>query len=80
MRASTASGKPRPNSALTCSNLIALDLTGDVLINDTIVKVQDAIGADTSMLVTLVSESQMFRAGVQCLHVRLQKYAEDESV
>jgi flagellar hook-associated protein 3 FlgL len=39
--------------------LDALDLSGDVLINDTIVKVQNAIGADTSMLVTLASESQM---------------------
>lgn len=39
--------------------LDALDLTGDVLINDTIVKVQDAIGADQSLLITMVSESQM---------------------
>ncbi|KKJ31808.1 flagellar hook protein FlgL [Enterobacter hormaechei subsp. hoffmannii] len=39
--------------------LDALDLTGDVMINDTIVKVQNAIGSDTSKLVSLVSESQM---------------------
>lgn len=39
--------------------LDALDLSGGVMINDTIIKVQNAIGSDTSKLVTLVSESQM---------------------
>lgn len=52
-------GKALAELGTNLQQLDALDLTGDVLINDTIVKVQDAIGADTSMLVTLVSESQM---------------------
>ncbi|MGK3631546.1 flagellar hook-associated protein FlgL [Enterobacter cloacae] len=52
-------GKAQAELGTNMQQLDALDLTGDVLINDTIVKVQDAIGADTSMLVTLVSESQM---------------------
>lgn len=52
-------GKAQAELGTNLQQLDALDLTGDVLINDTIVKVQDAIGADTSMLVTLVSESQM---------------------
>ncbi|MRI48520.1 flagellar hook-associated protein 3 [Enterobacter ludwigii] len=52
-------GKAQAELGNNMQQLDALDLTGDVLINDTIVKVQDAIGADTSMLVSLVSESQM---------------------
>lgn len=52
-------GKAQTELGTNMQQLDALDLTGNVLINDTIVKVQDAIGADTSMLVTLVSESQM---------------------
>ena len=52
-------GKAQAELGTSMQQLDALDLTGNVLINDTIVKVQDAIGADTSMLVTLVSESQM---------------------
>ncbi|EGS1684962.1 flagellar hook-associated protein FlgL [Enterobacter cloacae] len=52
-------GKAQAELGTNMQQLDALDLTGAVLINDTIVKVQDAIGADTSMLVTLVSESQM---------------------
>lgn len=52
-------GKAQAELGTSMQQLDALDLTGDVLINDTIVKVQDAIGADTSMLVSLVSESQM---------------------
>ncbi|HCI8578261.1 TPA: flagellar hook-associated protein FlgL [Enterobacter cloacae] len=52
-------GKTQAELGTNMQQLDALDLTGAVLINDTIVKVQDAIGADTSMLVTLVSESQM---------------------
>ncbi|MFG6062500.1 flagellar hook-associated protein FlgL [Enterobacter ludwigii] len=52
-------GKVQAELGTNMKQLDALDLTGDVMINDTIVKVQDAIGADTSMLVTLVSESQM---------------------
>jgi flagellar hook-associated protein 3 FlgL len=52
-------GKAQAELGTNLQQLDALDLTGDVLINDTIVKVQDAIGADTSVLVTLVSESQM---------------------
>ncbi|CAH5338345.1 Flagellar hook-associated protein 3 [Enterobacter cloacae] len=52
-------GKAQAELGTNLQQLDALDLTGNVLINDTIVKVQDAIGADVSMLVTLVSESQM---------------------
>lgn len=52
-------GKAQAELGTRMQQLDALDLTGNVLITDTIVKVQDAIGADTSMLVTLVSESQM---------------------
>lgn len=52
-------GKAQAELGTNMQQLDALDLTGAVLINDTIVKVQDAIGADTSMLMTLVSESQM---------------------
>ncbi|EOY5737628.1 flagellar hook-associated protein FlgL [Enterobacter ludwigii] len=52
-------GKVQAELGTNMQQLDALDLSGDVLINDTIVKVQNAIGADTSMLVTLASESQM---------------------
>lgn len=52
-------GKAQAELGTNLQQLDALDLTGDVLINDTIVKIQDAIGADTSVLVSLVSESQM---------------------
>lgn len=52
-------GKAQAELGTNLQQLDALDLSGDVLINDTIVKVQDAIGSDTSKLVTLVSESQM---------------------
>ncbi|MGK4351508.1 flagellar hook-associated protein FlgL [Enterobacter sichuanensis] len=52
-------GKVQAELGTNLQQLDALDLTGNVLINDTIVKIQDAIGADTSVLVSLVSESQM---------------------
>lgn len=52
-------GKAQAELGTNLLQLDALDLTGNVLINDTIVKVQDAIGSDTGKLVTLVSESQM---------------------
>ncbi|MEH5617344.1 flagellar hook-associated protein FlgL [Enterobacter cloacae] len=52
-------GKVQAELGTHLQQLDALDLSGDVLINDTIVKIQDAIGADTSVLVSLVSESQM---------------------
>ncbi|HGE6930528.1 TPA: flagellar hook-associated protein FlgL [Enterobacter cloacae] len=52
-------GKVQAEVGTNLQQLDALDLSGDVLINDTIVKVQNAIGSDTSMLVSLVSESQM---------------------
>lgn len=52
-------GKAQAELGTNLQQLDALDLSGDVLINDTIVKVQNAIGSDTSKLVTLVSESQM---------------------
>ena len=58
MKASTVWVKPA-ELGTNLQQLDALDLSGDVLINDTIVKVQNAIGSDTSKLVTLVSESQM---------------------
>lgn len=52
-------GKVQAELGTHLQQLDALDLSGNVLINDTIVKIQDAIGADTSVLVSLVSESQM---------------------
>ncbi|WP_447842908.1 flagellar hook-associated protein FlgL [Enterobacter cloacae] len=52
-------GKAQAEIGTNLQQIDALDLSGDVLINDTIVKVQNAIGSDTSKLVTLVSESQM---------------------
>ncbi|MBS3049124.1 flagellar hook-associated protein FlgL [Enterobacter mori] len=52
-------GKAQAELGTNLQQLDALDLSGDVLINDTIVKVQNAIGSDTSKLVSLVSESQM---------------------
>ncbi|EMC0022914.1 flagellar hook-associated protein FlgL [Enterobacter cloacae] len=52
-------GKAQAELGTNLQQLDALDLSGAVLINDTIVKVQNAIGSDTSKLVTLVSESQM---------------------
>ncbi len=52
-------GKVQAEIGTNLQQLDALDLSGNVLINDTIVKVQNAIGSDTSKLVTLVSESQM---------------------
>ncbi|WP_148242127.1 flagellar hook-associated protein FlgL [Enterobacter asburiae] len=52
-------GEAQAELGTNLQQLDALDLSGDVLINDTIVKVQNAIGSDTSKLVSLVSESQM---------------------
>ncbi|MEL4871364.1 flagellar hook-associated protein FlgL [Pantoea agglomerans] len=52
-------GKVQAELGTHMQQLDALDLSGDVLINETIVKVQNAIGADTGMLITLASESQM---------------------
>lgn len=52
-------GKAQAEIGTNLQQLDALDLSGAVLINDTIVKVQNAVGSDTSMLVSLVSESQM---------------------
>ncbi|UKJ19832.1 flagellar hook-associated protein FlgL [Enterobacter mori] len=52
-------GKVQAELGTHMQQLDALDMSGTALIEDTIVKVQDAIGSDTSMLVTLVSESQM---------------------
>ncbi|MEO3992629.1 flagellar hook-associated protein FlgL [Pseudocitrobacter cyperus] len=52
-------GKVQAEIGTNLQQLDRLDLSGDVLINDTIIKVQNAIGADTGMLVSLVSESQM---------------------
>lgn len=52
-------GKVQAELGTHMQQLDALDLSGNVLINDTIVKVQNAIGADTGMLITLASESQM---------------------
>ncbi|MFX2609639.1 flagellar hook-associated protein FlgL [Enterobacter mori] len=52
-------GKAQAEIGTNLQQLDALDLSGAVLINDTIVKVQNAIGSDTSKLVSLVSESQM---------------------
>lgn len=52
-------GKVQAELGTNLQQLDALDMSGDVMINDMIVKVQNAIGADTGMLVSLVSESQM---------------------
>ncbi|HEC5280894.1 flagellar hook-associated protein FlgL [Enterobacter cloacae subsp. cloacae] len=52
-------GKAQAELGTNLQQLDALDLSGNVMINDTIVKVQNAIGSDTSKLVTLASESQM---------------------
>lgn len=52
-------GKAQAELGTNLQQLDALDLSGNVMINDTIVKVQNAIGSDTSKLVSLVSESQM---------------------
>lgn len=52
-------GKVQAELGTNMQQIAALDSTGDVLINDTIIKVQDAIGSDTSMLVSMVAESQM---------------------
>ncbi|MCQ4444204.1 flagellar hook-associated protein FlgL [Enterobacter cloacae] len=52
-------GKVQAELGTHMQQLDALDLSGDVLINETIVKVQNAIGSDTGMLITLASESQM---------------------
>lgn len=52
-------GKVQAELGTHMQQLDALDLSGDVLINETIVKVQNAIGSDSGMLITLASESQM---------------------
>lgn len=52
-------GKAQAELGTNLQQLDALDLSGNVMINDTIVNVQNAIGSDTSKLVSLVSESQM---------------------
>lgn len=39
--------------------LDALDMSGDVMINDTITKVQTAIGADYSTMTSLIMDSKM---------------------
>lgn len=52
-------GKVQAELGTSLQQLDALDMSGDVMINDMIVKVQNAIGADTGVLVSLVAESQM---------------------
>ncbi|MGX5108936.1 flagellar hook-associated protein FlgL [Enterobacter cloacae] len=52
-------GKAQAELGTNLQQLDALDMSGDVMINDMIVKVQNAIGADTGVLVSLVAESQM---------------------
>lgn len=52
-------GKAQAELGTRLQQLDALDMSGDVMINDMIINVQNAIGADTGKLVTLVSESQM---------------------
>lgn len=52
-------GKVQAELGTNLQQIAALDSTGAVLINDTIIKVQDAIGSDTGMLVSMVAESQM---------------------
>lgn len=52
-------GKVQAEVGTNLQQLDALDMSGDVMINDMIVKVQTAIGGDIGMLTSLVAESQM---------------------
>ncbi|MCT6663543.1 flagellar hook-associated protein FlgL [Enterobacter mori] len=52
-------GKAQAELGTNLQQLDALDMSGDVMINDMIVKVQTAIGGDIGMLTSLVAESQM---------------------
>ena len=52
-------GKTQAELGTNMQQLDALDLSGDVLINDTIVKVQEAIGSDMSTMTSLIMDSKM---------------------
>lgn len=52
-------GKVQAEVGTNLQQLDALDMSGDVMINDMIVKVQTAIGGDIGVLTSLVAESQM---------------------
>lgn len=52
-------GKVQAEVGTNLQQLDALDMSGDVMINDMIVKVQTAIGSDIGVLTSLVAESQM---------------------
>lgn len=52
-------GKTQAELGTNMQQLDALDLTGDTLINDTIVKVQNAIGSDYGTMTSLIMDSKM---------------------
>jgi len=52
-------GKTQAELGTNMQQLDALDLTGDTLINDTIVKVQNAIGSDYGSMTSLIMDSKM---------------------
>ncbi|TDN59455.1 flagellar hook-associated protein FlgL [Scandinavium goeteborgense] len=52
-------GNAQAELGTNMQQLDALDLTGDTLINDTIVKVQNAIGSDYGTMTSLIMDSKM---------------------
>ncbi|MBE3488012.1 MULTISPECIES: flagellar hook-associated protein FlgL [unclassified Enterobacter cloacae complex] len=52
-------GKAQAELGTNLQQLDALDMSGDVMINDTITKVQTAIGADYSTMTSLIMDSKM---------------------
>jgi flagellar hook-associated protein 3 FlgL len=52
-------GKAQAEIGTNLQKLDALDTNGDVLINDTIVKVQNAIGSDYGTMTSLIMDSKM---------------------
>lgn len=52
-------GKAQAEIGTNLQQLDALDTSGDVLINDTIVKVQNAIGSDYGTMTSLIMDSKM---------------------
>jgi flagellar hook-associated protein 3 FlgL len=52
-------GKAQAELGTNMQQLDALDLTGDNLINDTIIKVQNAIGSDYGTMTSLIMDSKM---------------------
>lgn len=52
-------GKAQAEIGTNLQQLDSLDMSGDVLINDTIVKVQNAIGSDYGTMTSLIMDSKM---------------------